>query len=320
MLEKICIYCRELVAPPFPKEHVIPEAFGRFRNNLTLDCVCGVCNKFFGRELELFLTRDSVEALLRVRYGLRAKSGNRELGKSRLTIRVTSPGDWNGARLTAERDATGTTITGRPMPQVGFRKLDESKREWFLEEELEGIKSWERYRTGTETFIVGSPDEAVQRLADKLNKLGVVFKERGGAEKRRELVEIFAQPVLDDVIFRGVGKIAFNFLAYLIGSHFVLRSEFDTIRAYIRHGTNPGAPVVAITNVRQGADEVYDRDGTHQIVVERDRLNDRRICRVTLFDHLTYEVLFSEVSTIWYPLNGGRIFDLKRKAISDVLQ
>jgi hypothetical protein len=79
---RTCIYCRAQSAGAFPKEHVVPKAFGRFRENLTLDCVCGACNDFFNKELELFLTRDSAEAMLRVRYGLKTKSGRRKLGKS----------------------------------------------------------------------------------------------------------------------------------------------------------------------------------------------------------------------------------------------
>jgi len=85
-----CIYCRSS-GELFPKEHVVPKAFGRFRDNLTLDCVCGACNTFFNRELELFLTRDSVEAILRVRYGVSTSSGRRKLGKSRLVAVQFSP-------------------------------------------------------------------------------------------------------------------------------------------------------------------------------------------------------------------------------------
>jgi hypothetical protein len=71
----------------------VPKAFGRFHENLTLDCVCGTCNEFFNKELELFLTRDSLEAMLRVRYGLKTKSGRRKLGTNRLVVKVISPGD-----------------------------------------------------------------------------------------------------------------------------------------------------------------------------------------------------------------------------------
>src|SRR5579859_6371288 len=74
-----CVYCRASSDAQFPKEHVVPEAFGRFYDNLTLASVCGACNTFFNRNLELFLARDSVEALLRGRYGLKAKSGKRNL-------------------------------------------------------------------------------------------------------------------------------------------------------------------------------------------------------------------------------------------------
>ena len=64
----------------------MPKAFGRFHDNLTLHCVCEGCNSLFAEQLELFLTRDSVEALLRVRYGLKTASGRHKLGESRLIV------------------------------------------------------------------------------------------------------------------------------------------------------------------------------------------------------------------------------------------
>ena len=68
----------------------MPQAFEHFHDNLTLSCVCGACNSFFAQVLELFLTRDNVEALLRVRYGLQTKGGRCKLGKSRLIVKVIS--------------------------------------------------------------------------------------------------------------------------------------------------------------------------------------------------------------------------------------
>ena len=53
--------------------------------------------------------------------------------------------------------------------------------------------------------------------------MGIVFKERGPLERVGNEVEAFADGVLDDIIFRGVAKIAFNFLAHLKGADFVLR-------------------------------------------------------------------------------------------------
>lgn len=231
-----CIYCRRSDGRKFPKEHVVPKAFGRFHDNLTLDCVCGTYNEFFNKELELFLTRDSVEAMLRVRYGLKTKSGRRKLGANRLVVKVISPGDWYGARLSIERDGAGNGTKAEPLPQVAFRKFGESDWKWFLEQELDETKDWERYRTDAETKIVGKPDAVVQRLSDKLIRLGIVFKKRGDFENHGGQVEVFAESILDDIIFRGVAKIAFNFLAYLRGPDFALRSDFDAIRDYIRLG------------------------------------------------------------------------------------
>ena len=54
--------------PPFDRDHVMPEAFGTFDENWTLDCVCKACNGHFGRTIELTLARGSTEALLRLRH------------------------------------------------------------------------------------------------------------------------------------------------------------------------------------------------------------------------------------------------------------
>lgn len=316
-----CIYCRNTSATSFPKEHVVPKAFGRFRDNLTLDCVCGPCNSFFDRALELFLTRDSVEAILRVRYGLRTKSGRRKLGKSRLVVKVISPGDWYGARIAVERDGTGTAFTGEPLPQVAFRKFGEAEWKWFLEEELHQANDWERYRTDAETKIVGKPDAVVQRLMDRLVQLGIVFKKRGTFEKHGCHVEVFAESILDHIIFRGVAKIALNFTAHLKGAEFVLRSDFDPIRNFIRWGTKPVLPPVIVTQIPilRGDDAFYRQTNGHVIVVDWDKGNVGIVCLISLFNHLTYHiVLCTDYSGIWHPLSGGRHFDLQTLTISAV--
>jgi len=316
-----CIYCRHSSSKPFPKEHVVPKAFGRFRDNLTLEYVCGTCNTFFNRELELFLTRDSVEAILRVRYGVSTSSGRRKLGKSRLVVRVISPGDWYGARIAVERDATGTALIGEPLPQLAFRKLGEAEWKWFLEEELDQTKDWERYRTDAETKIVGKPHAVVQRLMDKLIQLGIVFKKRGTFEKHGGQVEVFAESILDHIIFRGVAKIAFNFLAHLKGPEFVLRPDFDPIRNFILGGTKPQLTPVIVTQfpILRGDDQFYRQTTGHVIVLDWDKANVGIVCLISLFNHLTYHVILcADYSGIWHPLSGGRHFDLQTLTISEV--
>jgi hypothetical protein len=321
VLMKTCIYCRASADGPFPKEHVVPQAFGHFKNNLTLSAVCGECNAFFNQELEQFLTRDSVEALQRVRYGLKPKSGRRKLGKSRLIIRVISPGDWYGARLVAERNDAGTEVRCEPLPQVGFRKLGETQRHWFLEDELETTKKWERFRTETQTHIVGKPEAVVQRLANRLLELGIVFKSRGHFEKHGHLVQVYADSILDDIIFRGVAKIALNFLTHARGDEFALRPEFDEIRDYVRFGVMPRHPAVIATNVPvlNGECALQRRTEGHVIVLDWDMMNEGIVCMLSLFNHLTYHIILCRnYRGPWHPLGHGRHFDLETLTISNV--
>ena len=125
---------------PLSKGTCRAESIGRFHDNLTLRCVCEGCNSCFAEELELFLTRDSVEALLRVRYGLKTASGRHRLCESRLIVKVITPGDWHGARISVERNAAGTALRADPLPQVAFRKHGETDWKWFLEEDIGSTK------------------------------------------------------------------------------------------------------------------------------------------------------------------------------------
>ena len=43
---------------------LIPSSFGRFRHGLTLHCVCGECNQFFGKHLELHFARETGESIV----------------------------------------------------------------------------------------------------------------------------------------------------------------------------------------------------------------------------------------------------------------
>lgn len=305
MVASTCIYCRKSSAHPFPKEHVLPKAFGRFRDNLTLQCVCGECNSFFDRELELFLTRDTVEAALRVRYGVKTKSGSRRLGKQRLDFRVISAGDWYGARLTVQRDHTGKSFVAEPMPQVAFRRNDETDWKWFLEDQLTP-QIVAPYLKDTETKVVGPRNGTVHRLYAKLDQLGIKFKARGALETHTPTLETFLRSTIDEVIFRAVAKIAFNFLAYVKGGDFALRDDFDGMRTFIRHGVAPAQPPVLVTDIPilNGDNAVYRQTYGHIIVVSWDQMNQGLVCLLSLFNHMTYHVrLCPAYSGIWHPFS-----------------
>jgi hypothetical protein len=315
-----CIYCRKAGGKQFPSEHVIPQAFGRFKNNLTLSCVCEDCNKFFGKELEVFLARDSAEALLRIRYGLKTKSGRRRLRRTRLKVRVIEQGDWYGALLEVERDPSSQLLKATPIAQVAFQKNGEKEWTWYLEEELDSSKT-DRYRKDAKTKIVGPNDDAVQRLSEKIEKLGIVFKQRGTFEEHRGMVEVFAESTLDEIILRGVGKITFNFLAYARGEEFALRSDFDLFRDFVRWGKKPPWLPVLVSQfpILYGDDARYRQTNGHIVVLDWDKSGQGIVCMLSLFNHLTYHAsLCQNYSGIWHPISAGRHFDLATRVVSEV--
>ena len=316
-----CIYCRAKAAAPFPSDHVIPQAFGRFKNNLTLSCVCGACNEFFGKELEMFLARDSAEALLRIRYGVKTKSGRRKLGKSRLKIRVTEQGDWHGALVEVERDEKSQRLMATPLAQVAFQKDGEHEWKWYQEEELDKSPDIGRFKKDARTKIVGPNDLAVQRLSETVEKLGIVFKQRGTFEKHGGTVEVFAHATLDEIILRGVGKIAFNFLAYAKGQEFALRQDLDSFREFVRWGKKPTWLPVLVSQfpILHGDDAHYRQTNGHIVVLDWDKSRQGIVCMVSLFNQLTYHASLCQIySGLWHPISCGRHFDLTTRAVLEV--
>ena len=84
------------------------------------------------------------------------------------------------------------------------------------------------------------------------------------------------------------------------------------------HGIMPRiAPVtvVSVSGMKED-DGISRRTGGHAVSVFRDDAAHRIICRVTLFSHLTYQVVLGETDpVVWYSLNEGRYFDLQTRTI-----
>src|SRR5437764_5436042 len=125
-----CIYCRCESVARFPAEHVIPRSFGRFRHNLTIQCVCGECNNFFSGNLELRFARDTGEGVVRYRHGLR-QSPAYGSGVETFIATIKTPGALFGAqvRLTASSSQSGVGFDW--VPQVGFREEGSAGLLWF---------------------------------------------------------------------------------------------------------------------------------------------------------------------------------------------
>jgi hypothetical protein len=127
-----CIYClEERPADAFNREHVVPEAFGKFEQNLVLDCVCKSCNDFFGKTLDLKLGRDTVEGLDRFRSGLKTRDEYKGLGRQSTSRVEVMEGPLKGVLCEYRPAANGKDfdIVGF-IPQLGFAQTQDGPFEY----------------------------------------------------------------------------------------------------------------------------------------------------------------------------------------------
>jgi hypothetical protein len=116
-----CIYClEEKPDDKFNREHVIPEGFGRFENNLVLTCVCRGCNDFFSKELDLKLGRDAVEGIDRFRFGVKKPEEYKSLGKRSTSYHEVMEGPLKGLRCYGTPNADGGFDMTGYEPQIGL--------------------------------------------------------------------------------------------------------------------------------------------------------------------------------------------------------
>jgi hypothetical protein len=169
---KICIYCKEARRPEeFNKEHVVPESFGHFENNLTLiHMVCNECNAYFSGEFELFLARDSLDGMMRYRYGLSKYSGEKKIRLRRLRMRIVDHGEWQGALLqfcppANPNEAVPDVIL---VPQIAFPK--KSSGEW-VHFAIDGLASLDKLtKLGfdvSKCYLVANSDTDLTKVKKK---------------------------------------------------------------------------------------------------------------------------------------------------------
>lgn len=292
-----CIYCRHFKERvDFNVEHVIPASFGKFKRNLTLvNAVCSCCNQYFGDNLDIVLARDSLEGLMRHTHGVQEVKTFKKLGGRRVQIN-TSRGAYAGqsADLVADRDRQRLVL--QVQPQVGFTLSDGSGYKFFG---LDELPTREQLSSGTydlsqpRSIVFNSAVRALDAEA-ALRERGIKFVKQGEYIDFQEgdAVDCNLSGCVDQDVMRGVSKIAFNYLAYTQGMDFVLDDNFNSIRAYVRHGVEAPYPLVEIKESSVFADEPaqgFRRLG-HIITVNWASDGSSIVAQVSLMNFLRYSV------------------------------
>jgi len=315
-----CIYCREPLPSSVPPEHVIPQSFGTFHGNLTLHCVCESCNRFFGGTLEWALQRDSIEGALRLQYGLADGTLG---GFKSLEFKVADEGSWEGVCVKIKADKRKKTVEAVPIPQVGARRNATDEWEWYTPKEItpEFARKYPK-GSSSEIQVVGSSLKEQKGLIRILKKNGVDFhpkrqmKPPFGPDGKvgTNLVALFAEQIQ-----RCIAKIGFNYLAKVRGAEFVLHSDFDDIRAYVRYGTKPRVKAVRPLKASFLAEERHGQVVTRGHILRVDWSAEKQsiVAQIALFNTMKYTVvLCNRYRGIWTPdLAQGHHFDLDNRRI-----
>ena len=320
-----CIYCSQ-VKPrtDFNREHVIPEALGRFQNNLVLrGTVCSDCNKYFGDNLELLLSRDTAEGVYRYKFDIKPKTDPRH---RRVSFRIAEGEELAGMHVRPMPETRGGNISHEPLPQVGFRKKETGKYVYFKADEIpEKAVLIDMGFEVQEIHMFVPNDRELPGLLRNLEAKGLKTEVKGELEwpesvKTGSRVAILGDLKIDRPIFRALCKIAFNYLAFVLGKEFVLREDFDDIRNYIRYSkgdterffsTDP-RPIL-YEEVRLG---VPVTNG-HIVVAQRQGI--RLVGMLRLFNLFTYVITYCRhYSGIWFPFASGHHFDPEKRMASEL--
>lgn len=304
-----CIYCFEN-KPSYcfeQTEHVLPQSFGKFKNNLTLniknnpklkEVVCDDCNDYFGKNLEISLGRDTLEGMTRFDHKIKKTNEFKSPGKkSRIEIKIDEK-PFKGAYAYREYSELEDGIIIKPLPQVGFKKVADTDYEYFL---LDNIPQKEYLDNnfdlaGPKSIVVlGCDVKVAQRhLAEK----NISFNPGGEfcppAKQGDWECEVTFQ--IDQTILRALAKIAFNYLAHWAGPELVIKKMFHPIRKYIRFGKETDYPFVVIIEKAILGDEpiVGKRRVGHLITLDWSKNKLSIVSQVSLFNWTTYHILLAK--------------------------
>ncbi|GKS57042.1 hypothetical protein YTPLAS18_05690 [Nitrospira sp.] len=318
-----CIYCLERKpASEYKKaEHVIPQSFGKFEHNLTLQyLVCDKCNQFFGDVLELALARDTLEGQARVNHRIKKAEEFRSPGPSSRLQYTIAEGRFKGALAFLGYDEANGNLTIQPVPQVGFRRKDSGEHRYFRVDDLPDKVSLEKDGYDLEGHqsirIVGIEMEAVtQKLAVK----GIKFRSHAEVKDQTSSILCQLEGSIDDTIRRGVAKIAFNYLARWEGGVFVRNSSFDQIRKFVRYGEKAAYPLVRIDQKAILADEAQWRRLGHLVTVNWSSDGISIVSQISLFNWLTYSVsLARDHKGERRSLTRGHFFNIANREIHEL--
>jgi HNH endonuclease len=314
-----CIYCRSKVPSDAPREHVIPQSFGVFKPDITLNCVCKDCNHYFGSKLEWPMRVQSLEGMRRLQFGHKGVVGG--LGTNQVTP-VIAEGEAKGARTIIRRDGDGNERTEIPT-QVGARRDPSEEFEWCFEKDL-SVEWADRFPKGSEFRIIGGEtSEDFERLLRRWKEVCPTFVYGGTIDSPVSsdgTILLHVEHQNSPVVVRCLCKIAFNYMALTCGQQFALSRSFDDIRSFVRDDSGDAEGRAFVKRKPIIAQEIVHgervTDG-HVLTIDC-RPHDRVVeVQVALFNSIHYRIPMCR-DYLGHRFTRGHHFDVHSREVSEM--
>ena len=316
-----CIYCNQTEPARFcGVEHVIPQAFGRYSSETpTLNCVCDDCNRFFGRQLDQLLARETPEGLGRYSHG-QLSSERRQQRRVAISLADSSEaGAFAGMRVNVD-GTTGQLMA--PAAQFLVHNFSSGEDEAYLLHQIADLTLPEADygRPGTDgqpgtwrCKVFASSEQEHAEMIMALNAAGIAFqagpafKVPGNAEGDRPtsfLVEIEAE--IDKPHKRALAKVLMNFVAAYLGCDEARSARWDFLRRYVRWGEGE-------IRARLSQRPFWTGQETEDLRFEDDSINVRIenvgadvVGAIQFYNHHTYEFILVEGGSLGAGQEIGR--------------
>lgn len=276
---------------------------------------------------------ESVESIVRYRHGLRDIESAERTRSVRAQANV--PGPIQGAKVRLRPDSSAKSGIGNIyLMQVGIRNPNDADWRFYTLEELNpeilqtlepgaGLKLFitiEEAAEQDEEAIRSKLREQEAKIRSRLRDLGFVGETQEVSRDRILPTKNSIARVSCDFNFdmsRCVAKIAFNYLAYVLGENtdVLMRPDFDGVRKYVREGIFPGYPVLSFSSKPK-----FDQDAErppfvngHILAVGSDHATGSITCAISLFNAMSYRVLLCrKYEGLWFALWSAHAFDFDR--------
>lgn len=329
----LCLYCRGALPQKRARrrEHVLPRAVTRgFRDNLTIDCVCEECNRYFGQELDRVLVEQTLAAPLRYRKGLKRDTRRAPaLSPARLSL------SWKDVIFELRPKRDGTDFEAYLPLQIGFTCRGVAYPRYFRLSDLDQAFSDPMVDVRGEVYVVGEGEESLKEARSTLARHGIeprtwsphpALLPSSAPGLPPERIGFELRTVIDRTIARCMAKVAFNYLAWVVLDRlgepsWLMRDDFDQVRGFVRAAHGAAQPRMAV-----GDDPVVrgrfgtarqEEHGGHAVMVTWQRGD--IVARVSLFYAFSWGIeLARSFSGILWDLNSAHVWDIETRQVEQI--